>query len=302
LALLFSMQGVGRIFCNIVLLVLLQNDPHAYDSNWRIAVALGALPAVVALYFRFTMTETEPFSAYGSRAAAEARAAQSLGKEPPSAFQGCCQAISDNFMLLLGTAGSWFILDVTFYGNSLFSGDVTQAMGIAETPMDEAWQNLYLNLLAMPGYVLAIVMMDYIGRCRLQWLGFAGVGAVFLGLGLMAEQLKLNPSLYIVAYALTFFLSDFGPNTTTFVIAATVFPTSSRSTCAGISAAVGKLGAVMGGLLFKPIEVAYGIEAVFMSCAAVSFFGALWTIALVTDKESETLDEGYVEDYVGEQQ
>ena len=73
--------------------------------------------------------------------------------------------------ILLGTAGSWFILDVTFYGNSecispysrsqlrlclvccegLFSGDVTQAIGAADSPQDEAVTNFYINLLAMPG-------------------------------------------------------------------------------------------------------------------------------------------------------
>jgi hypothetical protein len=35
-------------------------------------------------------------------------------------------AIGDRKLLLLGTAGSWFILDVLFYGNSLFSADVTR--------------------------------------------------------------------------------------------------------------------------------------------------------------------------------
>jgi hypothetical protein len=29
---------------------------------------------------------------------------------------------------LLGTAGSWFLLDVLFYGNSLFSQDIADAM------------------------------------------------------------------------------------------------------------------------------------------------------------------------------
>lgn len=33
----------------------------------------------------------------------------------------------------------------------LFSGDVTQAIGAAEAPKDEAISNLYINLLAMPG-------------------------------------------------------------------------------------------------------------------------------------------------------
>ena len=89
--------------------------------------------------------------------------------------------------LLLGTAGSWFILDVTFYGNSnwltlpqtfipsqcfavrasirspvgvgLFSGDVTQAIGAAESPKDEAVTNFYINMLAMPGYIHSLIWL-----------------------------------------------------------------------------------------------------------------------------------------------
>lgn len=216
------------------------------------------------------------------------------------------QDISTHWVLLLGTAGSWFIFDITFYGNSLFSGDVTQAMGVAKTPLDEAWQNMTLNLIAMPGYLLAIVFMDMIGRARLQWLGFVGVAIIFTTLAVCQRQLAAFEGSYLWLYGLTFLLSDFGPNTTTFVISATVFPTTSRATCAGISAALGKLGAVVGGLMFKPIEVTYGIKAVFYACAAVSILGGAWTVALVDDRESATLDEGYsgsvdgmaVEDFV----
>merc|ERR1711966_309743 len=103
------------------------------------AVALGALPAIVAFYFRITMNETESFAAEQS--------------EPTLSTS---QAVSQNSMLLLGTAGAWFILDVTFYGNSLFSGDVTQAIGAADSPKDQAIANFYINLLAMPGYILSI--------------------------------------------------------------------------------------------------------------------------------------------------
>jgi PHS family inorganic phosphate transporter-like MFS transporter len=282
LALVFSMQGFGRLLCNLVLIVLLQNDATAYDFNWRMALALGALPAVVAFYFRITMNETESFAA-----------------EQNEPTLSTSQAVSQNSMLLLGTAGAWFILDVTFYGNSLFSGDVTQAMGVAETPLDEAWQNLYINLIALPGYILAVLFMDTVGRARLQVLGFVGVGAIFFILSMFATRLAAYEGAYLILYALTFLFMDFGPNTTTFVISATVFPTSARATCAGISAAAGKLGAVAGGMLFKPIEESAGIGMVFTACATVCIVGAAWTVAFVSDRESSSLASGPVE-YVGD--
>lgn len=50
----------------------------------------------------------------------------------------------------------------------------------------------------------------------------------------------------MVLYGLIFFFSNFGPNTTTFIIPAELFPTRFRSTCHGISGAAGKLGAIVG--------------------------------------------------------
>ena len=47
-------------------------------------------------------------------------------------------------------------------------------------------------------------------------------------------------------YALTFFFANFGPNATTFIIPAELFPARLRSTCHGISAAAGKAGAIIG--------------------------------------------------------
>ena len=76
-------------------------------------------------------------------------------------------------------------------------------------------QNLNLNLLALPGYLLAVVFLDVVGRYNLQVLGFVVVGAIFALLGFWAGQLQDHPTLYITLYALTFLFVDFEPNTTT---------------------------------------------------------------------------------------
>lgn len=50
---------------------------------------------------------------------------------------------------------------------------------------------------------------------------------------------------FVFLYCLADFFQNFGPNTTTFVIPGEVFPTRYRSTCHGIAAASGKLGAII---------------------------------------------------------
>lgn len=54
----------------------------------------------------------------------------------------------------------------------------------------------------------------------------------------------------MVMYALTFFFVNFGPNATTFVVPAEIFPARLRSTCHGISAAIGRMGAILGAFGF----------------------------------------------------
>ena len=56
----------------------------------------------------------------------------------------------------------------------------------------------------------------------------------------------------IISYSISFFFSNFGPGTTTFLLPAAVFPIEIRSTMNGFAAALGKVGAAIG---------AYGYEA-----------------------------------------
>ena len=50
---------------------------------------------------------------------------------------------------------------------------------------------------------------------------------------------------FVFLYCLANFFQNFDPNTTTFVVPGEVFPTRYRSTAHGISAASGKLGAIV---------------------------------------------------------
>lgn len=55
-------------------------------------------------------------------------------------------------------------------------------------------------------------------------------------------------------YVLSNLFANFGPNTTTFIIPGEVFPTRYRSTCHGISAASGKLGAIVAQIIFSTLQ------------------------------------------------
>eukprot|EP01135_Chromosphaera_perkinsii_P011609 Nk52_evm1s2453 gene=Nk52_evmTU1s2453 len=65
------------------------------------------------------------------------------------------------------------------------------------------------------------------------------------------------------------------------MIPAEVFPTKVRATCHGVSAASGKLGAVIGGAVLKPFLHSHGIDNVLIACGSIAFVGLIWTIVFI---------------------
>jgi PHS family inorganic phosphate transporter-like MFS transporter len=55
---------------------------------------------------------------------------------------------------------------------------------------------------------------------------------------------------FVALYCLANFFANFGPNVTTFIIPGEIFPTRYRSTAHGITAACGKLGAIVSQIIF----------------------------------------------------
>lgn len=66
---------------------------------------------------------------------------------------------------------------------------------------------------------------------------------------------------FVFLYCLTNFFQNFGPNTTTFIVPGEAFPTRYRSTAHGISAASGKLGAIVAQVGFARLKDIGGTNA-----------------------------------------
>ena len=111
--------------------------------------------------------------------------------------------------------------------------------------------------MALPGYLFTVLYADKIGLRRLQLGGFAATAFFFLLLALLQPYLVQQPALYVILYGLTFFFQNFGANSTTYIIPSLIYSTEYRATCHGISAAAGKLGAILGAqvkLLYKYLQ------------------------------------------------
>jgi sugar phosphate permease len=184
-------------------------------------------------------------------------------------------------LTLLGTAGAWFVFDYAYYGNAVSAPKIVlQVLGKGATLQESLLFNLLIfSVFAVPGYILACLFMDRIGHRRLQLIGFPAMGAMFLMIALIPGVTSATAP-FLLLFGASYFFAEFGPNTTTFVMAAECYPTSVRTTGHGLSAGIAKLGAFMGVYLFPQISNAFGLAGALKFAAGMALLGTLLTLVL----------------------
>jgi len=310
--LVFAMQGAGLIIGPLVASALLGSG-LSNDTTWRILLALGAIPGLAVFYLRRQIHETPRFAMAGGAAEeAEAAVAAATGAKPAvgaaqeskarhaqGALEGFATLARNHRMLLwlIGTAGAWCLLDFAYYGNTISSPEILKLLNPNATLLHNTLIQLAIfAVFAVPGYIVAIALLDKTGRRSIQLLGFALMGVMFLLIGVIPAVTK-NAAPFIVLYGISYFFTEFGPNTTTFIYPAEIFPVEVRTTGHGISAGLGKIGAFAGAYLFPDmLASSWGIRGAEIVAAIVSAAGIGLTL-LLPEPRGKSLEELTAEAY-----
>jgi len=204
---------------------------------------------------------------------------------------------------LLGTAGSWLLLDVAFYGLGLNSSTVLTAIGYGSG--HTVYKQLY-NLAAgncilvcagaIPGYWLAVATIDRVGRKPLQLIGFIFLSILFIVWGFAYHQISDHGKLALYVLVQLFF--NWGPNTTTFIVPGECFPTRYRSTSHGISAGSGKIGSIIAQAAIAPLRTR-GVTKNnknpwlnhVMQIYSAFMFAGIFTTLLIPETKRRTLED-----------
>jgi PHS family inorganic phosphate transporter-like MFS transporter len=250
---------------------------EAVDKMWRVIIGFGAVPGCIALYFRLTIPETPRYTFDVSRDVVKG------GSDVKAYLGGQAEGVPDEIArvqtmresapqleipkaslgdfwrhygqwkygkVLLGTASSWFFLDVAFYGVGLNNSTILQSIGYGKgSDVYEFFYNIAVgNIIlvcagAIPGYWVTVATVDTIGRKPIQLVGFIILTIIFCIWGFAYHQ--IGTSGLLACYVITMFFFNFGPNSTTFIVPGECFPTRYRSTSHGISAASGKVGSII---------------------------------------------------------
>ena len=152
----------------------------------------------------------------------------------------------------LGVYGIGVFLPVLVMALGLESGSETAFSRITDSVRLTAWINLFI----LPGFALGLLLVNRWYHVRTQTWGFILCAA---GMALLLASYELRwPVWTAVAGFMAFELFlNAGPHLMTFIIPPQIYSVAERGSGAGLAAAFGKLGAVVG-VLFIPMLLKWG--------------------------------------------
>jgi putative MFS transporter len=315
----FAFQAVGALVGTVVGYLILANYPHI--SAWRWMYATAIIPAILVVLGRITISDSGHWlMSKGRKAEAEAEVARLLERDPPypkeirladlpSERRGRARAGLRNLLVLPGRRATilasvpWFLQDLGTYGIGIFtptilartfgheSGD-NNISAIISRDLLAAKGAALLDVLLIVGIIGAVLLADRVGRIRLQILGFIGCAAGLAMAALSLHAAEPARSLLLFGGFMLFnFMTNIGPNATTYLLAGEVFPTAIRGKGAGFAASFAKIGAVLTAFLFPVLLVSIGTDILLAALVLTSLLGALITWQFRIETAGVNLEE-----------
>jgi len=279
----FSFQAFGMLAGAATGIAILLIDPSA--EAWRWMLAAGLVPTIGLVIARSGVPESEHFRQQA---------------ESPATAASYRSLFSARYLrrTLLATV-PWSLMDITLYGVGMFTPTILAALSLVgrgsflSTDIASSEGTALLDIFLLAGFGLNIWLVERWGRIRLQALGFMGmaIGLALLSLSgfPMSEARRL--ALVMSGFAIFNLMVNAGPNATTYLLPAELFPTELRASGHGLAAASGKLGAALGIFFLPVLKARTGMAATVAIAAAVSLAGLAVTWTLGVETAGKSLDE-----------
>lgn len=284
-ALAFAMSGmsVGALLGPVVVLVMTAGLGLSDGMVWRLALGFAAFMAGLSAILRWLLLgETKSFR---ESATDDCTTKQRGSKGATEMEESKFAALWAMRWSLMGTAGSWFLYNIVTFGTGLFSTSIFHSAAGSQS----AIMLVLLGVFSLPGVFASLILVQHWSMRDIQMLGLGIMALCFLGMSFALDQGTSTPGrlnvprdgwvhyLCIVLFALNWAADAMGPTVPCYAVPAQIYPTRIRGIAHGISAAVGKSGAVVGTFLFPFLQRGAGIEAVLSFMTVACVLSVFWT-------------------------
>lgn len=229
--------------------------PH-FESGWRIAFALGALPALYALYLRRKIDDSPRFLSQKGKI-------EKVSLRERFAQVWAPQYRKTTIMLWI----LWFTVVFSYYGMFLW---LPQVMVYKDYSLTKSFEYVLIMTLAqLPGYFTAAYFIEKFGRkfVLVVYLVLTAASAIWFGLA------DTTASLIAAGICLSFF--NLGAWGGLYAYTPEHYPTSIRTTGAGLAASFGRIGGIIAPFLVGwMISQGVAITAIFAMFCAMILIGA----------------------------
>jgi putative MFS transporter len=292
IVLLESFWAYGTLAAGLVALFVLP------QFGWRGAFVVAALPALYVAYLRSALPESPRWLAERGRSAeadavvrrverAAGGALLTLGAAIAPARSGRT-SIAELWRPAYARRTAmlwvlWFGITFTYYGIFLYVPSLLAARGLSEVRSNEFF---FLSTIAqIPGYFSAAWLVERWGRkptLIAYLLGTAAAAFLFGNSGAGTDA-------FVYAALLSFF--NLGAWGVVYAYSPELYPTAVRATGAGVAAAVGRLGGIIGPFLTPVLVPTLGQSGVFVMFMVVLLVTALSVWLLAEETRGRSLEE-----------
>ncbi len=293
IVLLESFWAYGTLAAGLVALYVLP------QWGWRGAFVVAALPALYVAYLRNALPESPRFLAERGRTAeadAVVRRVERAGGGAALLTLGAAVAPVRSGRTSIAELWSpayarrtamlwilWFGIVFTYYGIFLYVPSLLAARGLSEVRSNEFF---FLSTIAqIPGYFSAAWLVERWGRkptLITYLLGTAAAAFLFGNSGTGTDA-------FVYAALLSFF--NLGAWGIVYTYSPELYPTAIRATGAGIAAAVGRIGGIIGPFLTPVLVPTLGQSGVFALFMVVLLVTALNVWVLAEETKGRSLEE-----------
>ena len=301
------------VVCGI-LAAFIVNAILASSGDWRLMLGLAAVPSVVLFVGMLFMPETPRYLVHtGEEKAAHAVLEELPGDERPEERIEEIREVDSEEQGEVGLAALWhatWVRPALLIATGLavfqqlvgintiiyYAPTTLTSVGFAKT--SAIYANLIIGVINVGLTVVAIKLIDRVGRRPMLFAGVVGMVVSLLVLGISLSVLPTphhpgDPAAIITLVCLATFIAAFaatwGP--VVWVMIPEVLPLSVRGTAMGVAVFGNWAANFAVSQTFPPLLKALGPGTVFLGYAALGLLAGVFVKALVTETKGRSLEE-----------